>query len=154
MANNHYRKILTRNDLIKNREDIVIFRIEKVWWLRHSEYSTTIFKHKNPIDDSYFYEQYKYNSFPSEMTYITSHKIDNKIVSFIQNNMEELKWIWELEETEWSIFDGYTINLYFSDWKEGLLFSYDESNNFEWKNMKKLLKIKKNVEDILELYQN
>jgi len=140
-------KLLRRNDLKKEWGDLIVFR-KNVRWDDY-ESSKTIYS----IWHWYWFEFCNRHTF--WWTFGTyHHNIDVAMVEiikeFIKDNIEQIKWIWKLEEEKnseyWSIIHGYVTELYFSDWKEWYFFSYTSVNDYKWENMGKLLKIEREFE--------
>ena len=145
-------RLPTKKDLkVNNWEDIIIFRLNVHGWIRDNQRTKTVFGYKNFLDYCYSYwcEEYQDYSRMWGGSHTTTYKIDNTIAEFIQSNMKKIKWIWKLEETERTINDGYQIELYFSDLKEWIYFCYDQSYNYEWKNMKKLIEFKEKIDKMI-----
>lgn len=143
-------KLPIKKDLKVNHwEDIIIFRLNVQWWIHNIQRTKTVYSHKDFHGRYSYWCEEEYFSHRWEYFNTSTHTIDNSIAEFIQNNMKKIKWIWKLEETEWMINDGYWTELYFSDLKEWIYFCYDDSYNSEWKNMKKLIEFKEEINKMI-----
>ena len=140
-------KLITRKDLgINNWDDIVLFRIELIDRDYHTK---TIYKRENISGASYRYEDYikHYLWWSVDMT---SYKIDGTVAKYIRTNFEKIVWIWDLEEDEYYASWGAITELYFSNWIRWAYFSYTRGHNLTWENMTKLIKIQKEIEELLK----
>lgn len=145
--------LITRKDLIVGWDDIVIYRSETEYWTHWIKIGTLYKRVSTFHICKYQYEEFwRWCRRPGKDSYEMFSKDGKKIEKLIIDNMEKLKWLWKLEMV-WDgvTFDGTLTDLYFSDSKQWVFFTYSVDNDINWKNMKILLDIQIKVEKCLML---